>query len=146
MQIDSHMHFVQDWDESSISILKQESSSLNDSRIVLSYLPYPLNDNTEELSGNHNNKLLPQICNGYFSNGPWDAEMIRLNTTLANSKLSSVVTSMTSSERRKSPFVVAGNLMTTSGMFFLFLIASLYQGQCRFDFSHLQMITFILSS
>ena len=123
MQIDSHMHFLQDWDKSSISILTQESSFLRGSRIVLSYLPYSNNDNTSESKGNHNKKLLPQICNGYFSNGPWDAQIIRLNTTSVNKELSPAESTPASSEIKKNPFVVAGNLMTASGMVSLLIFS-----------------------
>lgn len=117
LQIDSHMHFIKDWDKISISMLKGENSKFI-KRSVLSYLPYPVtstkNEKEEVVSQSPTTtQPLPQICNGYFSNGPFDSQIIRLNTTSVVKK--SAESTSESLETRKNPFVVAGNLMTTAG-------------------------------
>lgn len=122
MQIDSHMHFVKDWDKTSISLLTSTNSTRNNSRNVLSYLPfhYKASTRSDTEQDIESSKPLPQLCGGYFSNGPFDGQIIRLNTTSPLNKTESVMRVKT------SPFVVAGNLMTTSGNFVVKVLYSLF--------------------
>ncbi len=128
MQIDSHMHFMKNWDTKSIAMLQatatQSSSKTSPFSVkrakkksVLTYLPYTdvekLRVVTSSSKGGQEQEAmeaLPKICGGYFSNGPKDSQMINLRTTsLVNS------TSSLSSRPINVPFVVVGNFITTSG-------------------------------
>lgn len=80
-------------------------------KVVLSYVPYQVNNNmnTEKSVDQIDTpKLIPKICGGYFSNDIMDEHLIKVNATFSSkASLQHVET---------SPLVVAGNLMTTSGM------------------------------
>ena len=122
MQIDSQMHFSQDWDKISISMLKQVKHSSNTlsektkKKTVLSYLPSPYEDAYSDATSQ-----LPIICGGYFSLGAWDGQMIRLNATILSQNVATgaimgeTLSSSLSLSSSQSPFVVTGNLFTTSG-------------------------------
>jgi hypothetical protein len=114
MQIDAHMHFRKDWDETSITMLKHQNliskEKKKNTKAIISYLPYPYKSNSNHKEVDQ--QSLPKVCGGYFSAGPWDGQMIRLNTNAVSPSLSS-----SSSSTEENPFVVAGNLITTSGMY-----------------------------
>ena len=104
------MHFVQDWDTISISLLKGVEGI---KKTVLSYLPFASKlFNTSEYVAP---QPLPRICNGYFVDGPWDEQIIALATTSAD-RGGTKNNGKGAIETNESAFVVAGNLMSSSGM------------------------------
>ena len=125
MQIDSHMHFDKGWDTTTISSI-QEKNKLHSGRAVITYMPYTVKNrnttnNKDEVSTTTTTKQIPMICNGYFSKGAWDGQLIFLNTTMKSDDLDGNRQGNTSkggndsSGLNQSPFAISGNLFTTSG-------------------------------
>lgn len=110
MQIDSHMHFKKGWDTSTIAMV-EEKNKLNSGRAVITYMPYPSSNESKGDEEDKAGQRIPIVCNGFFSNGPWDGQLIHLNTTMFRED------GVNGGSIDESPFLVSGNVFTTSGKY-----------------------------
>jgi len=99
MQIDSHMTFLQDWDASSIQMLRAAPSE----KPVISHYPPPHTANLVEKS----NVAAPRLCGPKFATGSDESQIVRLEGSY-------YYDSVKLDTPRFAPFVAAGYLVAHS--------------------------------
>jgi len=111
IQIDSHMTFEPNWDDTLISTLKNAPSK----KAVLSQLPYPRATNDfKSKDQNMKDNIIPKVCGVSFSTGLDDGQIIELSTMMEKDLLSESNVFI-DNQFESLPVLVAGFFIAPSG-------------------------------